>query len=127
MPHAALDGNDLDEVVRVVGQAADRARKGEGPSYLVADTYRFRGHSMSDAMKYRSKEELERARLRDPLVIYERRLMQKGLLDHAQVEAMELELRKVMDEAVKFAEASPHPEASELYTDIYSETYPFQK
>ena len=72
MPYRGFDGNDVDEVIEVVGEAVERARQGEGPTYLVANTYRFRGHSMSDAMKYRTKEELEQARLRDPMVLYER-------------------------------------------------------
>jgi pyruvate dehydrogenase E1 component alpha subunit len=82
---------------------------------------------MSDAMKYRTKEELERARQRDPLVLYENRLVQKGLLQDGQVEEMEVELRKIIDEAVKFADASPQPGPEELFTDVYSETYPLQK
>ncbi len=67
MPHWNVDGNDVDTVIREFGKAVDRARAGEGPSYIVANTYRFRGHSMSDAMKYRSKDELEKARSRDPI------------------------------------------------------------
>lgn len=127
MPYRAFDGNDVDEVIEVVGEAAERARKGEGPTYLVANTYRFRGHSMSDAMKYRTKEELEEARLHDPLVLYEARLRQAGAISDEQVEAMEVEVRKVIDAAVKFADSSPHPEPEELYKDVYSEKYPLQK
>ena len=127
MPYQAFDGNDVEEVIDAVGGAAERARAGEGPTYLVANTYRFRGHSMSDAMKYRTKEELERARQRDPLVMYETRLREAGLINDEQVEAMEEEVRKTIDAAVKFADASPHPEATELYKDVYSERYPFEK
>ncbi len=127
MPYRAFDGNDLDEVIEVVGDAAERARKGEGPTYLVANTYRFRGHSMSDAMKYRSKEELERARLRDPIILYEQRLLQQGIITTRDSEEMESEVRQIVDEAVKFADTSPHPEPEELYTDILSEKYPLHK
>lgn len=127
MPFQGFDGNDIDAVIEMVSEAAERARKGEGPTYLVANTYRFRGHSMSDAMKYRTKEELDRARQRDPLVMYENRLMQKGLLKDGQVEELEVELRKIIDDAVKFADASPQPGSEELFTDVYSETYPLQK
>ena len=74
MPHYNVDGNDVDIVIREFGRAVDRARAGEGPSYIVANTYRFRGHSMSDAMKYRTKDELEKARHRDPITLYEVRL-----------------------------------------------------
>lgn len=127
MPYQAFDGNDLEEVIDAVGEAVQRARAGEGPTYLVANTYRFRGHSMSDAMKYRTKEELERARQRDPLVMYETRLRQAGLINDDQVEAMENEVRKVIDAAVKFADSSPHPEVTELYKDVYSEKYPLEE
>jgi pyruvate dehydrogenase E1 component alpha subunit len=82
---------------------------------------------MSDAMKYRSKEEAEAARQRDPIVIYERRLREKGLVTEEQIEAMTDEAKQRVDEAVKFADASPHPDISELYTDILAEKYPLQK
>ena len=127
MPYAAFDGNDIDEVVDVVGRAADRARAGEGPSYLVANTYRFRGHSMSDAMKYRSKEEMEKARLRDPIAIYEQRLRREGLVEDESIALMEGEIRKLMDDAVRFADQSPNPEPGDLFKDVYSETYPLEK
>jgi pyruvate dehydrogenase E1 component alpha subunit len=127
MPYAAFDGNDVDEVIDVVGKAAERARAGEGPTYLVANTYRFRGHSMSDAMKYRSKEELEKARLRDPVLIMEHRLRRQDLLDDEKMRKLELEVRHQVDDAVKFADESPNPEPEELFRDVYSETYPLQK
>ncbi len=127
MPALNIDGNDLDTVIAEMTQAVERGRRGEGPTFLVANTYRFRGHSMSDAMKYRSKEEAEQARQRDPIVIYEHRLRQKGLVTEEQIEAMTDECKQLVDDAVKFADASPHPELSELYTDILAEKYPLQK
>jgi pyruvate dehydrogenase E1 component alpha subunit len=127
MPARNIDGNDLDTVIAELTEAVNRGRRGEGPTYLVANTYRFRGHSMSDAMKYRSKEEAEQARQRDPIVIYEHRLRQKGIIDDAGVEAIVDECKHLVDDAVKFADSSPHPDISELYTDILAETYPLQK
>ena len=127
MPHQGFDGNDVDEVVDALSVAASRARRGDGPSYLVANTYRFRGHSMSDAMKYRTKEEMEKARLRDPILIYENRLRSKGLLTTDHLEQMEAETRRLVDEAVKFADASPNPQPEALFEDIYSEKYPLEK
>lgn len=127
MPAYHVDGNDLDTVIAEFGKAVDRARRGDGPSYIVANTYRFRGHSMSDAMKYRSKEEAEQARLRDPISIYENRLREKGLVTDEQVESWNDELRKIVDDAVKFADSSPHPDLSELYTDVLAEQYPLTK
>jgi pyruvate dehydrogenase E1 component alpha subunit len=127
MPCKNIDGNDIDEVMREIAEATDRARRGEGPSYLVANTYRFRGHSMSDAMKYRTREEIEKARQRDPINLYEKRLRERGLIDDQALEKMDTEIRAIVDEAVKFAEASPHPELEELYRDVYSEQYPLEK
>lgn len=127
MPCRNIDGNDIDEVISALKIAADRARAGEGPSYLVANTYRFRGHSMSDPLKYRTREELERARQRDPILLYERRLRDKGVVDDAALQEMEQQVNTVVNEAVKFADASPHPELNELYADILSERYPLEK
>ncbi|HWB54292.1 MAG TPA: thiamine pyrophosphate-dependent enzyme, partial [Tepidisphaeraceae bacterium] len=79
MPTHAFDGNDLEEVIREVGEATERARHEEGPTYLVANTYRFRGHSMSDAMKYRTKKEMEEAKHRDPIGLYQVKLRERGI------------------------------------------------
>src|SRR5207249_3077199 len=113
--------------IKEVGEAVSRARRGEGPSYLVANTYRFRGHSMSDPLKYRSKEEAERARQRDPITIYETRLRQRNLIDEAGIDELAGEVKAIVDDAVKFADSSPHPDLKEMYTDILSEDYPLQK
>lgn len=122
-----VDGNDLDVMIDELGQAVERARQSEGPSYLVANTYRFRGHSMSDAMKYRTKDEQEQARQRDPITLYENRLRSRGLIDDATVEQLEIEVRAIVDDAVRFADASPHPEIETMYQDILAEQYPLQK
>jgi pyruvate dehydrogenase E1 component alpha subunit len=127
MPARAFDGNDIDVVIAELTEAVNRGRRGEGPTYFVANTYRFRGHSMSDAMKYRTKEEAEAARQRDPILIYEKRLREKGLVMDEQIEAMTEEAKHSVDDAVKFADSSPHPDLSELYTDILAEKYPLQK
>jgi pyruvate dehydrogenase E1 component alpha subunit len=127
MPHRNVDGNDLDVVIEELSKAVDRARRGEGPSYLVMNTYRFRGHSMSDAMKYRTKEELEKARQRDPITLYEKRIRERGQVDDAWMESTDAEVRAIVDDAVKFADNSPHPEIAELYTDMLAEEYPLQK
>ena len=107
MPHRNVDGNDIDTVIAEFGKAVERGRAGEGPSYLVANTYRFRGHSMSDAMKYRTKEEMENAKLRDPISLYEVRLVEKGLLTEAQIEQMQEEISAEINAAVQQADAVP--------------------
>jgi pyruvate dehydrogenase E1 component alpha subunit len=126
MPHYHVDGNDVDTVITKFGEAVERARKGEGPSYIVADTYRFRGHSMSDPMKYRTKEEFEKARLRDPIALYRSRLSGSKLLSDEQFEAMEEEVATEVMEALKQADADPHPALEERFDDILAESYPYE-
>ncbi len=127
MPTKSIDGNDLDVVMAEMKAAADYARAGNGPTYISANTYRFRGHSMSDPLKYRTKEEAEKARLRDPITIYENRLREKHLLDDATLEEMESEITAIVNDSVQFADQSPHPDLAELYKDILAEQYPLQK
>jgi pyruvate dehydrogenase E1 component alpha subunit len=127
MPYRNIDGNDIDTVIAEMTEATKRARAGEGPTYLVANTYRYRGHSMSDAMKYRTKEELQQWRARDPIVLYETRLKEKGLIDDDTLSGYEREIRKIVEDAVKFADESPHPDIAEMYNDIVAEKYPLQK
>jgi pyruvate dehydrogenase E1 component alpha subunit len=133
MPAKNLDGNDIDTVIKECTEAANRARAGEGPSYLVANTYRFRGHSMSDPMKYRKSPdgkwlpEVEAARKRDPITLYEDRLKQDGVIDDALVERYEAEITEMVNEAVKFAEESPNPETAAMFEDVLVEKYPLQK
>jgi pyruvate dehydrogenase E1 component alpha subunit len=126
MPHYNIDGNDVDTVIAEMTKAVDRARRGEGPSYIVANTYRFRGHSMSDPMKYRSKEEAEKARLRDPIALYKSRLTEKKLITDEQFEAMEEEVSGEVAEAVRQADADPHPGLEERFEDILAESYPYE-
>jgi TPP-dependent pyruvate/acetoin dehydrogenase alpha subunit len=127
MPHRNIDGNDVDTVIKEMTEAAERGRRGEGPTYLVANTYRFRGHSMSDAMKYRTKDELEKARLRDPIAIYETRLRERGLLSDEQDEQMQEEVVRIVNEAVRQADEDPHPALEERFDDVLAERYPLQK
>ncbi len=127
MPHREIDGNDVDVIIAELTQACDRARDGEGPSFLVANTYRFRGHSMSDAMKYRTKEELQQWRARDPITLYENRLKEKGLIDETTLNDYEQEIRSIVDDAVQFADSSPRPDNADMYADVLAEQYPLQK
>lgn len=126
MPHYHVNGNDLDVVIAEMGKAVERARSGAGPTYIVADTYRFRGHSMSDAMKYRTKDELDNARLRDPIAIYEVRLREKGVLTQEQIDAMNEGVKNQVEEAIKQAEADPHPPLEDRFNDVLAESYPYQ-
>jgi pyruvate dehydrogenase E1 component alpha subunit len=126
-PARGIDGNDVDVVIAEMSKAAERGRRGEGPTYIVANTYRFRGHSMSDAMKYRTKEEMEKAKSRDPIALYEVRLREKGMLTDEQAEAMEEEIAEIVSDAVRQADEDPHPALEERFEDILSENYPLEK
>jgi pyruvate dehydrogenase E1 component alpha subunit len=127
MPHYNVDGNDLDIVIEEFGKAKQRAIAGEGPSYIVANTFRFRGHSMSDPLKYRTKEEAERAKLRDPIKLYSERLKEEGLITDEQIEAMDQEVGHEVDEATKQADADPFPDLEARFEDILAEKYPLEK
>ena len=88
-------------------------------------TYRYRGHSMSDPAKYRSKEEVEEYKAQDPLEKVRKTLIETGWYTESDLEAWEEKIMQVVLDAVEFAENSPYPDESELYTDVYMEEYPF--
>jgi pyruvate dehydrogenase E1 component alpha subunit len=122
MPGVEVDGQDVVAVRQVTEEAVARARAGDGPTLIEARTYRYVGHSMSDAASgtYRSKEELEASRQRDPIVIFESRLRELGLVGDDDIKAIEDEVAAAVADAVQFAESSPDPELSELTTDVYA-------
>jgi pyruvate dehydrogenase E1 component alpha subunit len=104
-------------------RAVARARKDSHPTLLEVRTYRYVGHSMSDAAHgtYRTKEEVEEYRRRDPIRVLADRMKGDGQLDDAGMEALEAEVRNEVDDAYKFAEESPDPEPDQLYTDVYAD------
>ncbi len=118
MPGTAVDGNDIEEVARVTKEAIDRARAGEGPSFIEARTYRFRGHSMSDPMKYRTREEAEKARERDPIILFESLLKERGWIEESAIEELHDAIKQQIDDAIEFAAEAPEPPVEDLYNDI---------
>ena len=113
--------------VRSVKQAADRAvkaaRAGGGPRILEMLTYRYRGHSMSDPAKYRTKEEVQKVRQdQDPIEMVRARILERGILDADGVKEIDKEIRQIVNEAAEFAQHDPEPDASELMTDIVQAT-----
>lgn len=120
---AVVDGMDVVAVRDVVGAAVERARREQLPTLVEARTYRFRGHSMRDpaGAVYRTKEEVEREKQRDPIAIFSARCLREGMLSEADVRAVEQEANGLVDEAVAFAEASPPPPAEWLLTDVYKD------
>lgn len=125
MPYFNVDGMDLDVVIEAVGEAFARARAGDGPTFLSINTYRYRGHSMSDPLKYRSKEEAEAWKKRDPILIYGERLKSKRLVTDEQIDAMQEAVATEIEEAVKQADADPQPALESRFEDALTETYPF--
>jgi pyruvate dehydrogenase E1 component alpha subunit len=126
MPHWNIDGNDVDTVIAEFTKAVERGRDGGGPSYIVANTYRFRGHSMSDPMKYRTKEEADRARQRDPISLYQDRLQKRGLISQEQIDELDHQTREEVDQGVAQADADPHPGLEERFQDALIEQYPYE-
>src|SRR5690606_36048670 len=126
MPSAPVDGMDPVAVHTAVDEAVQRARAGEGPTFLEIRTYRYKGHSMSDPAKYRTKEELEAYKDRDPILNVKYAILEKKYADEDWFKEVEAEVKKTVDNSVKFAEESPYPSVDELYKDIYvQEDYPF--
>lgn len=126
MPSFPVDGMKCETVHEAIASAAERARKGEGPTLLEIKTYRYRGHSMSDPGTYRTKEEVEEYKAKDPIEHTLEILKANKWITDAQVEATEKRIKEQVEDAVKFADESPYPDASELYKDVYTQTdYPF--
>ena len=126
MPSEPVDAMDVEAVHEAVSRAADRARSGEGPTYLEFRTYRYRGHSMSDPQKYRTKEEVEQYKQRDPVESIKARILELGIATEADLEAIDKKIKATVDESVKFAEESPYPPAEEAFNDVYMQKdYPF--
>lgn len=126
MPSAPVDGMDVVAVHNAMDEAVQRARKGDGPTFLEIRTYRYKGHSMSDPAKYRTKEELEEYKHRDPVLAVKSAIVEKKYADEKWFDEIEADIKQRIDEAVKFAEESPYPDVEELYKDVYvQEDYPF--
>ena len=123
IPSEPVDGMDVLAVRDVVGRAVERARTDKTPALIEARTYRFRGHSMRDpaGAVYRTKEEVEREKLRDPISLFREKALKAGWLSEADVRAIEKDVNDRIDDAVAFADASPEPPVEWLLTDIYKE------
>jgi len=121
IPAQQVDGMDVLAMYEATQQAAERARSGEGPVFLEAITYRFRGHSMADPEFYRKKDELEQWRTRDPIVSFRAFLTQDGAIDDATFDRLQAGVEDAVNEAVRFAEESPKPPLEALYRDVCKE------
>ncbi|PTM58562.1 thiamine pyrophosphate-dependent dehydrogenase E1 component subunit alpha [Desmospora activa] len=120
MPGIKVDGNDPLAVFQAVREAADRARRGEGPTLIEAVSYRLVPHSSDDDDRtYREKQEVEEARKHDPLLQFKKYLEEIGILTDARESALLHEIGQIVDEATEYAEQAPYPDAQETYTYVY--------
>ena len=118
IPGYVINGNDIELMAKTTREAANRARAGEGPTFIDAQTYRYKGHSISDPGKYRHKEELDLAIRNDPIVVYQNVLMDRGWIDQEAIDRMFESVKEEVEESITFAEESEQPPLSALYEDI---------
>jgi len=119
MPGVVVDGNDVLDVHQVVGEAIQRARRGEGPSFIECKTFRMTGHSAHDAAEYVPESLKEEWARKDPIQRFEKLLLDRKLVSKAQISNMEKKIRQEIDDAVAFAEASPLPEGTTAVEGVY--------
>jgi pyruvate dehydrogenase E1 component alpha subunit len=126
MPSFPVNGMKCEDVADAVEEATARARKGDGPTLLEIRTYRYKGHSMSDPAKYRTKEELENYKDQDPINDVLSTIKAKKFATDKEIEAIDAKNKAIVEEAVQFAEDSPIPTLDELYKDVYHQKdYPY--
>jgi pyruvate dehydrogenase E1 component alpha subunit len=126
MPCYPVDAMDPEKVAEAAYEAVERARRGDGPTFIEARTYRFRGHSMSDAEPYRSKDEVAEHKKDDPIELVKERILQNNWATEAELEEMENKSRDFVEECVEFMENSPYPNKEKVYEYVYAqENYPF--
>jgi pyruvate dehydrogenase E1 component alpha subunit len=126
MPCGPVDGMNPVKVAEAMQEEIDRARRGDGPTFLEMKTYRYRGHSMSDAQLYRTKEEVEEYKKIDPITQVLDIIKEKKYATDAEIEAIDQRVADLVSECEKFAEESPFPEVNQLYDVVYEEpNYPF--
>jgi pyruvate dehydrogenase E1 component alpha subunit len=128
MPSEPVDGMTVETVHEAMERAVNHAREGKGPYLLELNTYRYKGHSMSDPAKYRTKEEVEAYKSKDPVEMVLKTIYTKKYATEAEIEAINAKIKDIVEDSVRFSEESPWPDPSELFTDVYvQEDYPYIK
>ena len=126
MPCKPLDGMNPETVAVALDEAIQRARKGDGPTFLEIRTYRYRGHSMSDAQNYRTKKEVAEKQEEDPITYVKNIILDKKYATQKQLDEIDKRVKELVSECEQFAEDSPYPEKSLMYDAVYEqEDYPF--
>jgi pyruvate dehydrogenase E1 component alpha subunit len=126
MPCGPVDGMDPVAVAQELSKAIERARSGGGPTFLEAKTYRYRGHSMSDAQHYRTKDEVEEYKKIDPITTVKETILEKNYATEAEIREIDKRVQALVKECEEFAENSPYPPKEQMYEVVYEqEDYPF--
>jgi pyruvate dehydrogenase E1 component alpha subunit len=126
MPSEVVDGMTVEAVHEAIERAADHCRKGNGPYLLDIRTYRYKGHSMSDPQKYRTKDEVKEWQAKDPIDKVLKTIIENGYATEKQIDNIQKRVKDLVEESVQFAEESPLPPVEELYRDVYVEDdYPY--
>jgi pyruvate dehydrogenase E1 component alpha subunit len=122
MINEVVDGQDVLTMKNAMDRAVERARTEKAPTLLEVRTYRFMGHSMSDPIHghYRTREEVEEHRKRDPIALWSKRLMEEGIMDEAAIRALDAEVQAEVGDAYDFADQAPDPDPAELFTHVYA-------
>jgi pyruvate dehydrogenase E1 component alpha subunit len=120
IPGVVVDGNDVLAVYDAVEEAVERARAGKGPTLIECKTYRWRGHSKSDAQRYRTREEVESWKKKDPIARFRAYLLKEGVLSEDEIQQIDKEAHELIEEAVAFAESSPEPRVEEIMEGVYA-------
>ena len=121
IPGVVADGMDVFDVYQKTGEAIDRARTGGGPTLVEAKTYRFMGHYVGDPQTYRSKDEVEQWKKRDPIAMFRKRVVEEGKITAVELDAIDAAIAKEMEQAVEFARQSPEPDIEAALQDIFTE------
>lgn len=126
MPADKVDGMTPEAVHEAVARAVKRAREGDGPTLLELKTYRYKGHSVSDPQKYRSKEEVDEYKDQDPIIKVKNTILSNGFGTEEDIKAIDDRINAIVDQSVRFAEESPWPDDTEVLKDVYIDAnYPF--
>ena len=121
IPGVVADGMDVFDIYQQAAEAIDRARSGGGPTFVEAKTYRFMGHYVGDPQTYRSKDEVEQWKQRDPIAMFRKRVLEEGRVTAGELDAIDAAIAREMEQAVQFARESPEPELEAALQDIFTE------
>lgn len=128
IPSMAVDGMSVEAVHKAFENTAENVRSGAGPAFLEVRTYRYKGHSMSDPAKYRSKDEVKSYKEKDPIEVLKKKILEEEIASEEEIQSINKKIKEEIDDCVTFAEKSDYPSIEEVYNNVYvQEDYPFLK